>query len=217
MPDPHASFAKTRRASPAAGAPAEPPATVMPPVHRDCRPLYFNAPELRQIDQLLDIGGGPGFVASLLKEEVPRIRITVFDLPPVCEHALEIFRASGQSRDLGAHSGNFLADALPSGFPVMQLSHVIEMLPPELVLFLLRKIHAALPPFGRLIVYGNACDAMRYVKPGSASPHDAAPLSPHEINRYSTRQYVQWLRMVDFSTVQYRGDAAGNLFLTATK
>lgn len=165
---------------------------IAPPTHRSQRPFYFDAPELRNLDQLLDVGGGPGFVASLLKEENPRIKITVFDLPAICETALNIFRESDQSADLGAHPGDFFHDPFPSGFKAMQLSHVLELLSADRACQLLKKTFDALPKTGRLLVYG------------------LAPLGDND-------NYLQWLRSVGFTRVRCRRDAADKIFLVAIK
>jgi len=178
------------------------PTPLTAPTHRAQRPLYFDAREFRRVNQLLDIGGGPGFVASLLKEEHPAIRITVFDLPDICDYALDIFRESGQGRDLGAHPGDFFRDPFPSGFRVMQFSHVLEMLPQERTLHLLRKAFAALPRGGQLFIYGRVGE--KDFGDGASGPHTA-------------RQYRHWLHAVGFSKVTSRADTAHHAFIAATK
>ncbi|QHJ00810.1 hypothetical protein GT347_24180 [Xylophilus rhododendri] len=194
--------------------------TAPPPVHRSCRPFYFDAPEFGRIDQMLDIGGGPGYVASLLKEEHPPIRITVFDLPPVCDRALDIFRESGQGAELGAHAGDFFHDPFPTGFRAMQFSHVLELFTPDRIGLLLKKSFDALPRNGRLLVYGQASAANEEppaVQQAPTFPFQALALPAGISVRYSAEQYLYWLRLVGFSTVTCRQDASARIFLAAWK
>lgn len=183
--------------------PADP---VAAPTHRSQRPLYFDAPELRKVDQMLDVGGGPGFVASLLKEEIPHIKVTVFDLPGVCEHALDIFRESGQEQDLGAHPGDFFIDPFPSGFRTIQLSHILELFPPNVVLRLLQKSFDALPRGGRLMIYGLAHEQ-----------HPGVPGITIAPELHSVGQYLQWVRTAGFCRATYRRDNQNRMFMCAVK
>ena len=184
------------------------PAVAPGPTHRSQRPLYFGAPEFRRVGQLLDIGGGPGFVASLLKEENPRIKITIFDLPPVCDFALNIFRESGQDHDLGAHPGDFFRDPYPSGFRAMQYSHVLEFLPPIQAQRLLKKAFAALPARGKLFIYGSTSNipSERYRMGAENCAHF-----------HCADQYARWLHETGFSSITRRQNDDGRVFLAAVK
>lgn len=191
--------------------------SVAPSTHGS-RPFYFDAPEFGFIDQLLDIGGGAGQVASLLKHRQTRMKITVFDLPPVCQQALEWFRQQGQADDLGAHAGNFFHDPLPSGFRAAQFAHVLELFSPETIIGLLKKTFDALPRDGKLILYGHACDEEK--APAKETPWSLPAMTlfvtgagrPHAVS-----QYLRWLRVVGFSRISYRHDGIRTLFLMAIK
>ena len=182
------------------------------------RPFYFDAPEFGFIDQLLDIGGGTGEVVSLLKQQQPQLKATVFDLAPVCQQALDWFSRHGQSEDLGAHPGDFFSDPLPSGFPAVQFSHVLELFSSDRILPLLRKAFDALPRGGKLFIYGHACNEERQPMKESSWCLPTFTLFVTGASRlYAVSQYLRWLRVVGFSRISYRHDGSRTLFLMAIK
>lgn len=188
------------------------------PVHRDSRPLYFPAPELGRIEQLLDLGGGPGRVASLLKQGRPDLKVTVFDTPSVCQQALDLFRERGQQEDLGVHPGNLFTDPLPSGFHAMQFSHLLELFSPEMNLQLVKKSFDALPRGGKLVVYGYATagEHERTDVMAAALPW-LALFAAGACRMYSVGAYQRWLRAVGFSKITVRHDGERTFFLMAIK
>lgn len=188
------------------------------PTHEASRPFYFDAPEFGFIDQLLDIGGGSGQVASLLKHRQPQLKVTIFDFAPVCDQALDWFYAHDQSEDLGAHSGDFFLDPLPSGFPAAQFSHVLELFPSEKILWLLKKAFDALPRGGKLFIYGYACNDEKLPIRDLSWCLPAFTLFMTGAGRlYAVSQYLRWLRVVGFSRISYRHDGGRTLFLMAIK
>ena len=194
------------------------PCVAVNPHHRSSRPLYFQAPELGRVEQLLDLGGGPGRVASLLKEGRPDLKVTVFDTPSVSEQAMAFFRERGQQEDLGAHPGNLFADPLPSGFDALQLSHVLELYSPEMILQLVKKSFDSLPRGGKLIVYGFAtADGHTLVDAGTGALPWLALFAAGSSRLYSVGAYQRWLRAVGFSRITVRHDGARTFFLMAIK
>lgn len=120
-----------------------------------CAPFVFEAPEFGLIKQLLDVGGGTGLMASLLKTYNPHLKITIFDRADNCEKALDLFRQTDQNEDLGAHAGSIHFDPFPSGFEAIQFSGIFETLGSVQINALLRKAFDALPRGGLLLIYGK--------------------------------------------------------------
>ena len=188
------------------------------PHHQGSRPLYFQAPELGRVEQLLDLGGGPGRVASLLKEGRPDLKVTVFDTPFVSDQALALFRERGQQEDLGAHPGNLFTDPFPSGFHALQFSHVLELYSPEMVLQLRKKSFESLPRSGKLIVYGHAAaEDHTLVDTSTGALPWLALFAAGSSRLYSVGAYQRWLRAVGFSRITVRHDGARTFFLIAIK
>ena len=101
---------------------------------------------------LLDVGGGEGAFLAAAARASPHLRLKLFDLPAVAARAEARFRRDGLAGRAEAIGGSFLADPLPAGADVVTLVRVVHDHDDEAVRLLLRRIRAALPPGGRLIV-----------------------------------------------------------------
>jgi demethylspheroidene O-methyltransferase len=112
---------------------------------------------LRQVDlrgsrHLLDVGGGTGAFLAAVGAEHPTVRMTLFDLPAVASGAAARFAAAGLQQRVAIRTGSFRADPLPGGADAVSLVRVLYDHADDTVADLLAKVHATLPPGGRLIV-----------------------------------------------------------------
>jgi demethylspheroidene O-methyltransferase len=97
---------------------------------------------------VMDIGAGKGRFASDLAQHAPHLSLKLFDLPPVLELAKTNVQARGFSDRMSFHPGSFLHDELPTGADLITLVRVAHDHPDEVVVQLLKKIHASLPMGG---------------------------------------------------------------------
>ncbi|OYY77575.1 MAG: methyltransferase [Sphingomonas sp. 28-62-20] len=102
--------------------------------------------------RMLDVGGGQGAFIAAVAARVPGIELALFDLPAVGERARRALDAAGHGPRVTIHGGNFLADSLPGGHDLVTLIRVLHDHDDAPALQLLRNIHAALPPGGRLLI-----------------------------------------------------------------
>jgi demethylspheroidene O-methyltransferase len=102
--------------------------------------------------RLLDIGGGEGAFLAAVAARAPRLGLSRFDLPAVGERARARLDAAGHGARTTIFGGNFLADALPGGHDLVTLIRVLHDHDDAQVIALLRGIHAALPPGGKLLI-----------------------------------------------------------------
>jgi demethylspheroidene O-methyltransferase len=101
--------------------------------------------DLTGIAHLMDVGGGTGAFLRAVRNAHTDLRLTVFDLPVVLASArLPV--------DIGGVPGSFRDDPLPKGADAISLVRVLYDHSDMTVAQLLNKVHAALPPGGRLIV-----------------------------------------------------------------
>ncbi len=101
--------------------------------------------DLRGITHLMDVGGGTGAFLRAVAAAYPSIRLTLFDLPAVVAGAQV-------SPQVTIHPGSFRDDPLPGGHDGISLIRVLYDHADSTVAALLRKVHDALPPGGRLII-----------------------------------------------------------------
>ncbi|WP_246003789.1 acetylserotonin O-methyltransferase [Histidinibacterium lentulum] len=96
---------------------------------------------------LMDVGGGTGAFLDAVSVAHPRLKLTLFDLPAVVPGAVARL---GQRAEIRA--GSFRDDPLPRGADTISLVRVLYDHADGTVAALLREVHAALPPGGRLIL-----------------------------------------------------------------
>lgn len=108
--------------------------------------------DFRGITHLMDVGGGTGAFLAAVGQAHPAIRLSLFDLPVVVEGATARFAAAGLSDRVTIHPGSFRDDDLPRGADAISLVRVLFDHSDETVAALLKRVFAALPPGGRVIV-----------------------------------------------------------------
>ena len=101
---------------------------------------------------LMDVGGGEGSFAELALRRHARLRMMLFDLPSVVELARARLAGAGLDGRITMHGGSFRTDELPRGADVISLVRVLLDHDDATVLSLLRRVRAALPPGGVLLV-----------------------------------------------------------------
>lgn len=102
--------------------------------------------------RMLDVGGGEGRFVESVAARVSGLDLALFDLPAVGARARARLDAAGVGARVTIYAGSFLADPLPHGYDLVTLVRVLHDHDDAPALALLRAVHAALPPGGRLLV-----------------------------------------------------------------
>ena len=102
--------------------------------------------------RVLDVGGGKGRWLTELGRTYPALNAMLFDLPHVVVEARANLTQHGMQDRVALHAGDFLNDELPQGADVVTLVRVAHDHPDDVVLALLKKIHASLPAGGALVL-----------------------------------------------------------------
>lgn len=102
--------------------------------------------------RLLDVGGGEGRFVESVAARIPALDLALFDLPAVGERARARLAGAGLASRVAVLGGSFLTDALPGGYDLVTLVRVLHDHDDAPALALLRAVHAALPPGGRLLI-----------------------------------------------------------------
>lgn len=109
---------------------------------------------------VLDVGGGSGAIAGPLLDRYPHLRVTIFDLKPVCEVAPQMTRRYGAAGRLATHPGDFFRpESFPRGYDAAVLSRVLHDWSDEKALAILRNTHAAMAPGGTVLILESVLDA----------------------------------------------------------
>jgi len=102
--------------------------------------------------RVLDIGGGEGAFVAALAARVPKLDLGLFDLPAVGERARVRLDRVAPGTCCTIFGGDFLTDPLPMGWDLITLVRVLHDHDDGPAMALLRRIHAALPEGGRLLI-----------------------------------------------------------------
>jgi len=102
--------------------------------------------------RLLDVGGGDGTIGCALAHEYPQLQVTVFNLQASAALAQRTIRERRFTSRVVVHEGNFLEDALPSGFDRVLFSRVLTDWDANTCRKLFEKARRALAPGGVLVI-----------------------------------------------------------------
>ncbi len=119
-------------------------------------PVLADHLNLGACQHLLDVGGNSGELAIQLCRAFPKLRVTSFDLPVVCQIAHEnIGTREGHDR-VTIQSGDMRHDELPNGMDAVTIKSLLHDWPAENAVFLLTKAARALRPGGQLVIFERA-------------------------------------------------------------
>lgn len=114
-------------------------------------PRVVDAFDLGRFSHLADLGGATGHLATEACKRWPKLKATVFDLPPVVAAAREFVAKTPVADRVSLAAGDFFADPLPPA-DLYALGRILHDWSPAKVKTLLAKIAAALPAGGGLLI-----------------------------------------------------------------
>jgi hypothetical protein len=103
-------------------------------------------------DNMIDVGGGSGVYTIAMLRAAPRMRATIFDLPPVIEIARERLGEENLLDRVTLVKGDYYKEALPGGHDLAMLSAIIHSNSREQNVELYGKIFDALDSGGKIVV-----------------------------------------------------------------
>jgi acetylserotonin N-methyltransferase len=109
-------------------------------------PAVIDAFDLSRFTSFVDLGGATGHLALAARERYPYLETSLFDLPSVIEIAKEF--VGGR---VSLIPGDFFVDALPAA-DLYALGRILHDWSEPKIIILLRKIYAALPEGGGLLI-----------------------------------------------------------------
>ncbi|WHM40933.1 methyltransferase [Streptomyces sp. BPTC-684] len=155
--------------------------------------LLAGALDFAKVDRLLDVGGGGGAFGVELCRRYPHLRVTVFDLPFVCDLTRPWVAAAGLDDRIAFTAGDFFTDRLPAGHDAVLLSNILHDWGESDVQRILKTCAVALPPGGLLLI----CES--FVADDKQGPPLAALMSLNMLaetwgRNYTAAEYSAWLR-----------------------
>ncbi|MBC8790756.1 MAG: methyltransferase [Tagaea sp. CACIAM 22H2] len=114
---------------------------------------------------LMDVGGGEGAFVAAVAARHRGLSLTLVDLPAVAARAESKLAKIDSIRVVGA---DFRRESLPTGADIVTLVRVLHDHDDDVALALLRKIHAALPEGGTVVIGEPMADAASAETVGAA-------------------------------------------------
>lgn len=106
----------------------------------------------RDVDRLLDVGGGHGAFLTAIGTAHPHLGLGLFDLPEVVETGGPVLAAAVGAHRAAAHPGNFFNDSIPQGYDMVSLIRILHDHDDDPAQALLANIRASLAPGARLLI-----------------------------------------------------------------
>lgn len=111
--------------------------------------VLARVPESASATRLLDLGGGPGWVAIALARRHGQLHGAIFDFPEAAAVAAENIAAAGLEKRLSVLGGDLATESIGCDYDLIWCSSVLHFVPD--IAATLRKAHAALRPGGVLV------------------------------------------------------------------
>jgi SAM-dependent methyltransferase len=151
--------------------------------------------------RLLDVGSGPGTYPIELCRRHPHLTATIFDLPGTLAVTERHVAESGLAERIRLVAGDYRRDPLPGGHDLVFLSNVIHGEDEETNRALMRSIHAALAPGGRLLIKDHVTDESG-TSPAPAAIFSITMLLLGHGRDYAYAEIRDWLEAAGFSRVE---------------
>ncbi len=130
-------------------------AATLPTVAAD----VFKAYPIARHRRLMDVGGGEGAFLTAAAAHAPNLELRLFDLPAVAVRARARLSRNGLDGRAEVLEGDFLSESLPVGADLITLIRILHDHDDAGVLALLRRVRAALPDNGALLIAEPMSDA----------------------------------------------------------
>jgi len=150
--------------------------------------------------KVLDIAAGHGMYGVTIAKHNPNAEIYAVDWPSVLEVARENARAAGVSERLHSLPGDAFEVDFGSGYDLVLLTGFLHHFGPPAIETLLRKIHAALAPHGRVVTVEFVPNDDRVSPPVPAGFSLIMLSSTNEGDAYTLAEYDRMFRSAGFSS-----------------
>ncbi len=169
----------------------------------DHAPLLAKSLPLKNVERLIDLGGGPGTFSIHFCKAHPHLKGTLYDLPLTLRVARRMIRRYRLSHRIKTRSGDFLKEPIAGQYDAAFVSHILHGLDEKTNLGLLKKVYGILSEGGRIWIQDFVLDPPK-TTPSFASLFALSMLvgSDHGGRSYSFDEIRGWLTQVGFRKIR---------------
>lgn len=160
--------------------------------------------DLSNVQNVIDIAGGPGTYLLALLNKKPDLNATLIDLPLTLETAEQVIRESGFADRFTLKAMDVFegSESFGSGFDLAILSNILHIEDASRNIKLLTRIHQCLKPGGRLLIQDM------FTSEDGTTPIDAAIFSVNMLTAtqrgksWPRATVAQWLKTAGFQMIE---------------
>jgi hypothetical protein len=155
------------------------------------------------LTHLVDVGGGDATNAIAFVRKYPKLKVTIFDSPSICEIAKKNIAAAALVNRIDTCPGDLFTDPFPSGIDSILYSHMFTIWSREKNIGILKKSYNALPQGGSVIIFNmmGFDDGTGPLSTALGSPYFMA-IATGEGMLYSWKDYEAWIKESGFSRIK---------------
>lgn len=143
--------------------------------------------------RFMDVGGGSGAVSIALCRAYPHLEAIVVDQSPVVAKAAVHIEAAGLGERITTWPANIFESPLPGGCGTAVVANVLHDFSPERAREILRRVAAALPRGGRVVILEIVPDEERRSPPLAVAFAVAMIVNTAGGDAHTVSQYRDWL------------------------
>jgi len=155
--------------------------------------------DLTNVENVLDVGGGPGTFAFAFVNAKQGLKAIVFDLPNVIPLTQKYIADEGFTGRVATATGDYLKDDLGNGYDLIFLSAIIHSNSPEENILLFSKCYKALNKKGQLVVLDFIMDDNRISPVAGAMFALNMLVGTKSGDTYTETEIKEWMKKTGFS------------------
>lgn len=158
--------------------------------------------DLRGVENVLDLGGGPGTYSMAFARK--GIAATLFDAPETLKVSRRLIKEAGFQKRVALRAGDFMKDELGNGYDMVFISQILHAYGPEACIALLGKCYSSLNPGGRVVVQEFYLDETKAGPPqGAIFAINMLVNTPHG-RTYTPKEMSVWMKTVGLSEINVK-------------
>jgi predicted O-methyltransferase YrrM len=158
--------------------------------------------DLSKVEELLDIGSGPGAYPIYFCSKYPGFEATIFDLPGTIKITEKFIQASGLGDRIRLVTGDYRVDPIPGRFQMVFLSNIIHAESSEENARLMAKLYSCLEQGGKIVIKDHILDETLTHPPVGAVFSLMMLLTTVHGRCYSFSEVKGWLEGAGFQHVR---------------